>query len=430
MAHLAPILLLVSLASPPAVVVIGPAAGPGARARAQVQAALSRESGVAIRSQESWLRAARVAGVRGRAARSKAAVARIARAAGVDAAVVLTVRGAGPRLRLHAALVDARGSSRWTSTYRLGSRGLTRSSRAAIARSVAESLGPPSLGIDIGAPPRAERPLAAPHHRAERPLASAPARPPSTPSRPEAGGEGDLCGDPALRVEIGMPVAWRNASLSPGSGPGFEYRSSDPYFGVALDVRLAPLRMGEAPAGPSWLQPLELDLALEYAFARTRLADGTTIGSGEQRASLDLVYPWTFPTATRLAVRAGFAVHRFAIDQNDITPTSTRTGARIGLDLRQALGRRWALDAGVRAYPISGPGSDELAQFGPGGRGWGYEVVAGLEGPLPFWRQLSWQLGYDLLHFSDSYSGSGSSSSGGSGASTYHSGTASVVYSL
>jgi len=427
MVHFASALLLLSLGSPlPVVVVVGPATGPGARARAQVQAALSREEGLAIESLGSWLTAAHSAGVKGPAARSRAAVARIADAAGVDAAVVLTVRGEEPRLMLRAVLVDGRGSTRWTSTYPLGSRGITPRRQIAIAGAVAAVLQPPQLGIDLASPPRGP-PRRAPPRRPAPPPAPRPSSPPAPPAERAAE---ELTEDPVLRVEVGMPVSWRKASLSPSSGPGFEYRSSDPYFGVALDVRLAPLRLGESPAGPGWLQPLELDLALAGSFASTRLADGRTIGSGEQRAGLDLVYPWTLPTETRVAVRAGFALHRFAIDPNDVAPPSTRRGVRFGLDLRQPFSRRWAVDAGIRAYPISGPGSDELARFGPGGSGWGYELLAGLEGPFPFWRRLAWRLGYDLLHFSDSYSGSGSSSSGGSGASTYHSGSASLVYSL
>jgi hypothetical protein len=440
MANTALALLLVSLASPrPVVVVVGPAAGAGARARAQVEAALSREEGLAVGSLRGWLEAARAAGIRRTEARSRAAVAHIAGRAGVDAVVVLSVRGREPRLRLRVELVDARGKTRWTSTYPLGQQGITQRRRSAVARSVAEAMRRPQLGMDLTPRPRLERPLSAPVPPAQRapsvspPRAERPTPPPPRVERPPytaartAEGRAD---DPALRVELGMPVTWRKASLSPDSGPGFEYRSADPYFGVAFDLRLAPLRVGGEPAGPTWLQPIEFDLGLSYSFASTRLSDGRTIGSGEQRAGLDLLYPWTLPTKTRLALRAGFALHRFAIDPNDVAPTSLRTGVRLGLDLRQPFGSRWAVDAGVRVYPISGPGSDELARFGPGGSGWGYEIVAGLEGPFPFWRRLSWRLGYDLLHFSDSYSGAGSASSGGSGASTYHSGSASLVYSM
>jgi hypothetical protein len=367
MVNLASALLLVSLASPrPVVVVVGPATGPGARARAQIQAALSHEEGLAVESLGNWLSAARAAGIQGRAARSRAAVPRVAKAAGVDAAVVLTVRGEEPRPVLRAVLVDAQGSARWASTYPLGSQGITPKRRFAIAGAVAAALRPAQLGIDLTPPPRSP-PIA---RTAPRPTPT-PAKPGgrvTVPARHEEPAE-ELPQDPVLRVEIGMPVSWRRASLSPASGPGFEYRSSDPYFGVALDVRLAPLRIGQAPAGPAWLQPLEVDLALAHSFASTRLSDGRTIGSGEQRAGLDLVYPWTLPTATRVAVRAGFALHRFAIDPNDVSPTSMRTGVRLGLDLRQPFLRRWAVDAGIRAYPISGPGSDELARSARVGAG-------------------------------------------------------------
>ncbi len=156
-----------------------------------------------------------------------------------------------------------------------------------------------------------------------------------------------------------------------------------------------------------------------------------TIGSGEQRASLDLVYPWTLPTRTRLAGRAGYGVHRFTIDANDVAPPASRSGVRLGIDVRQPFLGVLAAGVGFRVYPTAGPSSDERARFGADGSGWGYELTAGLEGPIPFaWGGLGWRLGYDLLRFSDSYSGAaGSTSSGGSGASTYHSATVSLTYS-
>jgi hypothetical protein len=118
-------------------------------------------------------------------------------------------------------------------------------------------------------------------------------------------------------------------------------------------------------------------------------------------------------------------LHRFRVDANGIMPTSRRLGVRFGADLGQRLFPWLAIEGGIRLMPWMAPGPTEKQDFGLTATGWGYQLIGALEGPIVGF--LGWRAAYDYLHFSDSYSGAGALSTGGTGRSGYHTVTASAT---
>lgn len=232
-------------------------------------------------------------------------------------------------------------------------------------------------------------------------------------------------GGPVLRIAVGVPVTWRSASVAPTSGKGFSYHGGSPYPGFAIAVALAPLR---AAGVTGWLEPIELAFEGSRGYASVAVAGaaGPSLAVRELRLGVDAVYPVRLGASTELAGRIGYGWHRFTIEQNSIMPDSLRHGLRIGADARQVLFRAVSVEASARIFPAMGPGPAEREMFGADGSGWGYQLGAALEGPIH--ARLGWRAAYDLLHFSDDFSGPGTAGTGGSGAATYHNLTAAATF--
>lgn len=228
-----------------------------------------------------------------------------------------------------------------------------------------------------------------------------------------------------LRLALGPNVAWRSASVRPQAGNGFSYHSASPYAGVQLGLAVAPLR---AAGVTGWPSPFELELEVSRRFASVVVSGGpgTKLEAGELRLGLDGVYAFRLGRSTRVAARVGYGWHRFTIDQNSVMPESLRHGVRLGVDAVQRVLRSLSAEASVRLFPAMGPGPAERAAFGADGSGWGYQLGAALQGPIL--GGLGWRAAYDYLHFSDSFSGPGTTATGGSGVATYHTATVAATF--
>jgi hypothetical protein len=393
--------------TPPSVAVLGPEAGPGSRARSNVEEALATRDDVEVVELLRWKEVARRAGLRGRAALTRTAVPRVAPGAGADAVLVLTPPAKGEPRQVAASLVDAGGRELWSGKFPLSGAGaLGRVGAAALAGRVAGLVQRPAPPPPPPVPP----PVLAPE---EPPPLPAPP-PPAPPPQPS---------EPALRVALGMPVTWRTASVSPTTGTGFHYNGTGaPYLGVDVALAVAPFR---AAGLTGWLAPLEVDLEGSQRFLSVLIAS-RELSADEQRLSADLAYRIRLDTGTLIGARVGYGLFRFRIDPNSIMPTSNRFGIRVGLDLGQRLFEWLAVEAGGRLFPGMGPGRDERDAFGANGSGWGYQLVGALEGPIA--SGFGWRVAYDFVHFSDSYSGAGAISTGGSGSASYHTATLSATY--
>jgi hypothetical protein len=227
-----------------------------------------------------------------------------------------------------------------------------------------------------------------------------------------------------------VPLTWRRADVTASGIVPVEYRTGTPYLGLALDARFAPLRAGWFGAVPAWAEPLEVDGHYSQRFLSSSFTDASgapaSVGSTERRFALDLRYPWTLESRTRLAARLGWAVHHFDIDANPLLPSSTRSGLRLGVDAEHPVLRWASAELQARLYPSMGPGSEERARFGADASGWGYEIAVGASGPLAqVYPGLGWRVTYDFLHFSDSFSGGAPDASG---SSSYHSLLFSVTF--
>ncbi|MFL5300792.1 MAG: hypothetical protein ACJ79R_10680, partial [Anaeromyxobacteraceae bacterium] len=225
--------------------------------------------------------------------------------------------------------------------------------------------------------------------------------------------------EPLVHFEVGVPITWRSARVTLPTAPNPEFTTGTPYLGLLLDARVAPFRAWWTGKLPPWAEPLELDLAFSYRFLHSRgpvSSVDTSLASSEQRFSLDLRYPWLLPTRTTVAARLGYAFHRFSIDANDVLPTSSRSGVRLGVEAAHPFLPWLAGELGLRLYPSFGPGDEERARFGPDdSSGLGYELLIGASGPLPrVYPGLGWRVTYDLLHFSDSFGANGAASRDGS----------------
>jgi hypothetical protein len=417
---LAPLVLLAALAAePPTVAVIGPSTGTGSRARLAVETAIADRGDLATLPADRWRAAVRAARVPATSAGTDASVAKIAPAAGADAVVVVSLRGTARARTVRARLVDARGRELWSGTEPLVAGALPPESARAIADAVAAALLPgpekPTPGSESVAPPP-PAPEPPPEAVPERPAAAeaTPAAPRGRPVELPAPGSAE----PLVHFEVGVPFTWRSASVTRAADAPAEFTTGTPYLGLLLDARVAPFRAWWTGKLPPWLEPLELDLAFSYRFLHSRgpvSGVDTSLASSEQRFSLDLRYPWLLPTRTTVAARLGYAFHRFSIDTNDVLPTSSRSGVRLGVEAAHPFLPWLAGELGVRLYPSFGPGSDERARFGPDqSSGLGWELLLGASGPLPrIYPGLGWRVTYDLLHFSDSFSANGAPSRDG-----------------
>jgi hypothetical protein len=418
---LAPLVLLAALAAePPTVAVIGPSTGSGARARLAVETAIADHGNLGTLPGDRWRAAVRDARVPAASATTDASIARVAPRAGADAVVVVSLRGT-PRARtVRARLVDARGRELWSGTQPLVAGAMAPEGARAIADAVAAALlpGPEKAtpgSESVAPPPPAPEPP--PEAVPERPAAAAAT--PAAPRVPPLELPPPGAAQPLVRFEAGVPLTWRSASVTRVAEAPAEFTTGTPYVGILLDARVAPFRAWWTGKLPPWIEPLELDLAFSYRFLSSRGPVGgvdQSLGSSEQRFSLDLRYPWLLPTRTTVAARLGYAFHRFSIDQNDVLPTSSRSGVRLGLDAAHPFLPWLAGELGFRLYPFFGPGSEERAAFGPDqSSGLGYELLVGASGPLPrIYPGLGWRVTYDLLHFSDSFGANGGPSRDGS----------------
>jgi hypothetical protein len=426
MTHATMLFLAALAADPPAVAVLSPAAGSAARARLEVETALSDRGGLEIVPLDRWRAAAAEARVPRAAATAPASVPRVAPRAGADAVVLLAPRARRGARLVRARLVDASGRELWSGTYEVIAGALGAANARDVASSVAGALLP------ARAPPPVEPPPPPPREPEVAPPPPVVAAPPAR--RPPPRAAATAAPEPALRFELGVPLTWRNADIpaTQTNGPG-TYRTGTPYFGILADVRVAPLRLGWAGRVPAWAEPFQLDASFSERFLSSELSASvpggapTSITSREVRFGVDLRYPWQLPTRTRIAARAGYALHHFAVADNPVLPSSNRSGFRLGVDAEHTV-LRWATaELQARVYPKMGPGSAERAQFGPDGSGWGYEIAVGASGPLPqVYPGLGWRLAYDFLHFSDSFSGGFASASP---KASYHSVVVSATYS-
>ncbi|HET9599773.1 MAG TPA: hypothetical protein VFP65_29635, partial [Anaeromyxobacteraceae bacterium] len=233
--------------------------------------------------------------------------------------------------------------------------------------------------------------------------------------------------DPAVRLQVGVPLAWRSAEVQPTIGASLDYGTGAPYLGYLVAASAAPLRLLAPGEGPAWARPLEVAVLWSQRFFSSTPAGGEPLASREERLVADVAYPWRVGR-TRVAARLGFALHRFAVEENAVLPSSTRTGPRLGAEVSHPFTSAFAAEAAVGLYPWSGPGAAERAAYGQDASGWGWQIGLGASGPLRGTRGLGWRAGYDLLHFSDSFSGPGSRGTGGSGGATYHTFTVALTY--
>jgi len=423
------LVLAATLASAPSVAVLGPEVGPGSRARENVEAALAARSDVQVVPLSRWRQVALKAGLRGRAALTRTAVPRVAKGARADAALVLTALTAGRPRQVSAVLVDASGRELWSGKFPLSGEGaLGKIGAAALAGRVAvlvqpEAPLPAAPPTQLAPPPPPPpsppaQPPPPPTPLPPPPPTKAPAALPAPPPPPTAPRE------PSLRVELGMPVTWRTAAVSPQTGTGYQYGGNAPYLGVELSLAIAPFR---AFGSTGWLAPLEFDLYGSQRFASVTLTSATgQLSADEQRLSGDAAYRAWLASGTLIGARVGYGLHRFRIDTNPVTPSSLRYGPRLGLDLGQRLTRWLAVEAGGLYLPSVGPGSDERTAFGSGATGWGCEFTGALEGPIG--GGFGWKAAYDFLHFSDTYSGAGTNATGGTGFASYHTATIALTY--
>lgn len=225
---------------------------------------------------------------------------------------------------------------------------------------------------------------------------------------------------PAWRVTGGIPLTWRSASAHPESGLGLQFRTDTPYAGLDLEGQLFPRRAFPSLALPPWAEPLGLSVSLSHRALTSRLG-AEEFGSREQRAALDVLYEKHLPArSTRLTGRAGWAWHRFGVDESAVIGTVTHQGPRLGIDLVQPLHPRVDAIGGVSVMPWAIIGGEEKRARGEASEGWGSELLLGLGGRVPQVRGLGWRVVYDYLRFSDRYAGTGVLSAGGTGAAAHH----------
>jgi hypothetical protein len=227
-----------------------------------------------------------------------------------------------------------------------------------------------------------------------------------------------------LRLDVGLPVSWRRAEVRPDLGTGSTFRTTSPYPGINLGLQYFPAR-----GLPTWLAYVGLAGLYTYR-ASSFSANGREFGSSEQRFAADVLYERAVLPGTVLSARAGYALHRFQVDEGAPLPGADRNGPRLGADVQQAVGS-FQLFAGGRWYPVFGASGDEAKARGES-TGSGIDLLGGVQGALPFARAagFGWRLEYDWTRFSDTYDARGGTlSSGGSATSVYQGIMASVTWS-
>jgi hypothetical protein len=222
----------------------------------------------------------------------------------------------------------------------------------------------------------------------------------------------------AWRVTGGIPLTWRSAAVRPDSGLGLEFRTDTPYLGLDLEGQAFPQRAFPSSL-PAWAEPLGLSLSASQRALTSRLG-AEEIGSREQRVALDALYEPRLRLRTRITGRAGWAWHRFAVDETAVIQTVSHHGPRIGIDAAHPLHPRVEAIAGLRLMPWAAVGGAEARARGEDSDAWGMEAILGAAGAIPRVRGLGWRVAYDYVRFSDTYAGAGQLSSGGSGSATHH----------
>jgi hypothetical protein len=260
-----------------------------------------------------------------------------------------------------------------------------------------------------------------------RPGAPAPSAPPREPIAPppmpvwrEPRTEPAPLGEDQLRVVAGVPLRWRRGDITPSTGTGIVYRKgSIPYPGLLLAAEIFPVRATDRL--PPWLAPVGVGLSYSHGFLSTKVGD-QRLGSSEQRAAMDLLYERRLLPGTRLGGRVGYGLHRFSVEDGSPGLTARRHGLRLGVDAIHALSSRFHVVGAARLFPWAGVSGPEADAHGSAS-GWGFELLAGVEGPIPFRHLggLGWRIAYDVTRFSDHFDAAGGSlSRGGSGRALYH----------
>jgi hypothetical protein len=221
----------------------------------------------------------------------------------------------------------------------------------------------------------------------------------------------------AYAIRGGVPLRWRRADIEPDTGTGVSYRKGGaPYPGVMVEGEV----FGRAWAGaPRWFAPLGLGAEYQHGFLSTS-AEGESFDSSERRAAVDLLYRERVAPKTLVGGRLGYGLHEFDVESGAPPLSSRRTGLRLGVDLEQRLFGDVDLVAGGVVLPWFEATGAEADAHGSSS-GWGFELLAGLDGRIPLASGLRWRVAYELTRFSDEFGDEpGSLSSGGSGTAVYH----------
>ncbi len=228
---------------------------------------------------------------------------------------------------------------------------------------------------------------------------------------------------PMVDVQFDFAPVWRqysfcpgvlscSQSTPPGAGSPVQYNTTVPYGSVELSGELFPLRgLNNLARGIGVSGHYFQSLLLQSHYKQPNGTD-QAFGSGEQRFGGEGLFRLTFDVpagAMWVTARVGWEEHLFSVEANPVITESLRSGLIFGVDASFPLTSALRVNARFEDMPFAGPGPVEQTQYGTPAAGGGFLLRGGLSYDIFVKSGVAASLyaNFDMLSFTDRYSGGG-----------------------